>query len=1039
MNNLPEFKEAMERAKELECLYLVEEALNAASLTDALMEVSKVVPLGFSDFNNCTVTVIVDDERFDATPVPFDTITLAVDINVKDKLRGKIIASYPTQNKDGTQSQFLPQEEKLLKSIARKIADVILQKSLVPAEEYAEHNWREIIRLLQSSNHQLLLHVCEKMLSLFAVNQPQKIEAILAEFGWAGANYCGEVNIPLESTPKMDVVSFSNSVFKCAQINFSDAVIYENINRWIYQFKMYEMIKMIHKPDSDINSISANLKRYLSAINSNTTFMSTTNRWLLVELIRRFLTEQPDRVENIRQYADVESFCDLLDCILSTPSSGGRIGGKATGIFLASQIIKKYTADHPDFKEIKFPKTWYIPVDEFDKLINDNNLEELNEHKYREISEARILYPQIIQTLKNSKISPYMLNNLSYILDQCHDKPLIVRSSSLLEDQIGSAFSGKYKSLFIPYIKDKQERLKHLVDSILEVYASIYNPDAIQYRKERNLLDSSEQMGIIIQEVVGHQVGKYYFPLYSGVAFSNNEFRWSPRIKREDGLIRIVMGLGTRAVDRLKDDYPLLISPGQPQLTLNRIPEEMQKYSSRYIDVIDVESNEFLTLPIEQLIREYGDQIPQLHHVVSILNDDLIKDFNPITTNFKTDHFVVTFEGLIKKTAVIKQLNTLLTILKEALGFPVDIEFACDGEHIYILQCRPQSKGDSKDPPAIPSDIEQKTKVFTSKKYVSNGKVTGIKTIVYVDPEGYVALDSYQKMMDVGSAVSELNKVLAKKSFILMGPGRWGSRGDIKLGVPVTYSDICNTAMLLEIANEKAMLHPELSFGTHFFQDLVESGIHYLPLYPEDKSTFFNSPFFHNSRNFLGEILPDYSYLSDVVKVINVEQSYHGSNLVVRMNADLEIAVAYLDMPNTEKEYPYSEASESENNADGTQEWKWRHYMAEKIAASMDFEDYGIKAIYLIGSTNSCSARLNSDIDLLIHIDTTAEQQRRLTEHLNGWSFALAEINFLKTGYHCDGLLDIHYVTNQDIANKDSFAIKINSVYDPPLLLKKRS
>ncbi|MEF9864594.1 MAG: PEP/pyruvate-binding domain-containing protein, partial [Christensenellaceae bacterium] len=467
--------------------------------------------------------------------------------------------------------------------------------------------------------------------------------------------------------------------------------------------------------------------------------------------------------------------------------------------------------------------------------------------------------------------------------------------------------------------------------------------------------------------------------------------------------IRIVMGLGTRAVDRLKDDYPLLISPGQPQLTLNRIPEEMQKYSSRYIDVIDVESNEFLTLPIEQLIREYGDQIPQLHHVVSILNDDLIKDFNPITTNFKTDHFVVTFEGLIKKTAVIKQLNTLLTILKEALGFPVDIEFACDTEHIYILQCRPQSKGDSKDPPAIPSDIEQKTKVFTSTKYVSNGKVTGIKTIVYVDPEGYVALDSYQKMMDVGSAVSELNKVLAKKSFILMGPGRWGSRGDIKLGVPVTYSDICNTAMLLEIANEKAMLHPELSFGTHFFQDLVESGIHYLPLYPEDKSTFFNSPFFHNSRNFLGEILPDYSYLSDVVKVINVEQSYHGSNLVVRMNADLEIAVAYLDMPNTEKEYPYSEASESENNADGTQEWKWRHYMAEKIAASMDFEDYGIKAIYLIGSTNSCSARLNSDIDLLIHIDTTAEQQRRLTEHLNGWSFALAEINFLKTGYHCDG------------------------------------
>ena len=134
------------------------------------------------------------------------------------------------------------------------------------------------------------------------------------------------------------------------------------------------------------------------------------------------------------------------------------------------------------------------------------------------------------------------------------------------------------------------------MDAIAEVYASIFGPDPIEYRAERGLLDLHEEMGILVQEVVGQAVGKYFLPACSGVAFSNNEFRWSARISRSDGLIRMVPGLGTRAVDRVADDYPVLIAPGQPSLRANVTVEEVLRYSPRRVDVINLETNSFETV-----------------------------------------------------------------------------------------------------------------------------------------------------------------------------------------------------------------------------------------------------------------------------------------------------------------------------------------------------------------------------------------------------------------------------------------------------------
>lgn len=1026
-----------ERAKELECLYAIDETLRAG-LPDMLQKISEIIPIGFRNVQACVADILLDGKHYLTRDAVERCDEMHADLVINNDVRGYIKVMYQKGTFSCEDLTFLPQEVKLLEIIANIISDKLYKKqSQLSANQVAE--WESIIELLKNTDHEMLLHVCEKLLAVLAKISPNLLGSIFDEMNWTKCKGHSEANSPLESLPEIDVIYLSTVLLTAARNCLSDAQIYEYICLWIYQKKTSELVKIVIKKNSDVKSIAKAIHQYKQAIAKNKISSEPTKIWLTVELIRRFITHNPQTIAEIQKHITLDAFSELLDKFICSPMSYGTIGGKGTGFFLANQIIKAQAEQNPLFKNFKIPRTWYISSDEFNNLIDSNGFDELNEHKYRDILDIRINYPRIIQMLKNCKLSPYVLHQLDQILDECEDKPLIVRSSSILEDQLHSSFSGKYKSLFLTNTGTKTERRTQLMEGILEVYASVFNPDSIQYRKQRNLIDSIEQMGIMIQEVVGRRVGPYYFPLYAGVAFSNNELRWSPRIKREDGLLRIVMGLGTRAVDRVGDDYPILISPGQPNLAVNLAPLEIRKYSPQMIDVIDVEKHQFVTLPISTLIKTYADKIPHISQVASVIKTDIISDSNAITTDFKTEDIVITLNGLTQKTPFVKQMQATLSLLSETLGYPVDIEFASDGENFYLLQCRSQYKNKNLAPVPIPANIPFNNTVFTANKYISNGRVIGIKTVVCVDPVEYGTLEKYEDILSVANVINELNRILPRRSFILMGPGRWGSRGDVKLGVPVVYSNINNTAMLIEIAQKESKYQPDLSFGTHFFQDLVEENIKYLPLYPDDDGVIFNSAFFR-SANSLERILPEYSYLQEVVKVINIEETYFDKQLFVLMNADLEKAIAYLDKPLNEKEIAEQNISEESSEDENDDGWKWRHFMAEQISQKIDMDEYSIKGIYLFGSTNNCTARHNSDIDLLIHFDGTAEQKQKLDTWLNGFSMALSEINFLRTGYRSNGLLDVHYVTDEDIQNKESFAIKINSPYDPasPLRINKK-
>jgi hypothetical protein len=268
-----------------------------------------------------------------------------------------------------------------------------------------------------------------------------------------------------------------------------------------------------------------------------------------------------------------------------------------------------------------------------------------------------------------------------------------------------------------------------------------------------------------------------------------------------------------------------------------------------------------------------------------------------------------------------------------------------------------------------------------------------------------------------------------------MGPGRWGSRGDIKLGVNVTYSDINNTAVLIEVARKKGNYVPDLSFGTHFFQDLVEASIRYLPLYPDENGIIFNEEFLLKSPNTLFQLLPAYSNLSDIIHVIEIPEATDGLVLRVLMNADIDMAVGILS-PRTSSVMDDDEIS-GYMPTRKIDHWQWRAEMVQKLALQLDSKRFGVKSLYLVGSTQNTTAQAGSDIDLLINFTGTKSQKKELDIWLDGWSLCLDEINFTRTGYKAGGLLDVHYINDKDLEDPaslvDSLNLNIDGLKELPL------
>jgi len=620
-------------------------------------------------------------------------------------------------------------------------------------------------------------------------------------------------------------------------------------------------------------------------------------RAIIVVLLKGLVSDQLAFVHIARKFVNI---FDLKE-IKAHRIGRGKIGGKAAGMILAYNILERpEPEDEIDLSSyVALPETHFIGSDVYYNFKAINEFEMFTSQKYLTQEEIEREYPRIREAYLEGRFPQDITEKLQNLLADIGPSPIIVRSSSLLEDNFGSAFAGKYESVFLPNQGTPEENLEAFLRAIKQVYASVLNPDALFYRQIQGLDDYDERMAILIQKVQGQQHGKYFFPYAAGVGFSRNPFIWNKKLRAEDGFLRIVVGLGTRAVDRVAKDYPRMVGLSHPRLRPTSGASEIIKYSQRIIDVIDLEDNSLKSVPASEVL---SPDFPGIQHLASIDEGDFVKPIFALGTNIKPENLVLTFDNLLKNTDFVKVMKAILKKLEHHYERPVDIEFTVQliPEYpkpkfkIFLLQCRPLSNREWVTDIVVPKNIPSENQLFSANRLVPQGIVDKVKYIIYVDPLRYSQIPNNSVRLELARIIGRLNKQLEREVFILMGPGRWGS-SNIDLGVKVTYADIYNTQMLIEIAVTRNGDIPEVSYGTHFFQDLVESNIYPLALYPDNPNTVFNFQFISQAPNSLPNILPQDSSYTDYIKVINVPQASRGRHLRVVMNAEKSEALGYLN------------------------------------------------------------------------------------------------------------------------------------------------
>lgn len=602
-----------------------------------------------------------------------------------------------------------------------------------------------------------------------------------------------------------------------------------------------------------------------------------------VALISRFLSNQLPFISLAKNYVTIRDTDAILQRTLFSRRRPGKLGGKAAGMILAHKILLP-TLEKPDpelAETIRVPDTWYLNSGVFSEFLDRNNLYLFHTFKYKDRESIEKDFLRIEEQFKFATFAPEVVDDFRKILEEIGEHPIIVRSSSMLEDNFGLAFSGKYQSVFLTNQGDLETRLSSFIFGLKKVFASTFGPDPILYRRDHGLLDYDERMAMIVQKVVGQRLGDYFFPFAAGVMFSRNVYAWNSRIRKEAGLVRLVFGLGTRAVDRVGSDYPRMIPLSHPQLRPEVTADQIAKYSQKQVDVLNLRKGTLETIDFRTLAAQIDH--PDLFLAVSIQSHDHLAAPLFKTQPLSAEELCLTFENLLSRTPFVAVARKVLSNVESAYGRPVDIEFAWDGQRLYLLQCRSLSMRKELHGVTLPRDIPRERILFTTQSGLSNSIVPDLEYIVYVNPRVYDRLPSCDAKLRVAAVVNLLNKQLGDKRYALMGPGRWGSN-DINLGVRVTYSNINKAKLLVEIAFAKEGYTPEVSYGTHFFQDLVEADITIAPLFPDDPGAHFNEELIVTAPNLLTSFAPEMQDCESVVRVIHVPSACAGDWLHVYMD-----------------------------------------------------------------------------------------------------------------------------------------------------------
>jgi pyruvate phosphate dikinase-like enzyme len=605
---------------------------------------------------------------------------------------------------------------------------------------------------------------------------------------------------------------------------------------------------------------------------------SVVDKEQTVERLCSIMIGREERILSLaKRHFTLDDLLEIKNRMIGT----GFIGGKAVGMLLANKIVSK----DPVFAksgQLERHDSFYVGSDIFYTYIVENGwwkrrMEQKTKEGYFEVA------AELREKMLANRFPDQIRDEFQEMLDYFGQSPIIVRSSSLLEDAFGNAFAGKYESFFCVNQGDPEQRAARLEEVVRQVYSSTMNEDALTYRLQRGLDQHDEQMALLIQRVSGSYRKTYFFPDLAGVGVSHNTFAWNPQLDPKAGMLRLVVGLGTRAVNRVEDDYPRVLALDAPLMRPVGGMDDVRRFSQNHVDLLDINDNALKAVPLRQIFDEGLEMRVDLmgapDHEMTQRAKELGGD---------RQYWLLTFEKLLSETPFVQNMQTILKSLEKSYEYPVDIEFtvnfAEDGTAVFnLLQCRPlQTKG--RQPQVeIPSQIDPAQTLFRCEGYFMGGSISvDLKRIIYVRPESYESLPMTQKY-DIARLVGNLNRQISDRlevPTLLLGPGRWGTTTP-SLGVPVSFSEINNITVLGELAYEGGNLMPELSFGTHFFQDLVESDIFYVAVFPQQDGFLFDKAALEAMPNRLGALVPERAKYEDVVRVLDITEGR------LRMMADV--------------------------------------------------------------------------------------------------------------------------------------------------------
>jgi pyruvate,water dikinase len=571
----------------------------------------------------------------------------------------------------------------------------------------------------------------------------------------------------------------------------------------------------------------------------------------------------------------------------------GPIGGKSIGMVLAQAILRKSEPAWADFLEPH--DSFYIGADVFYTYLVENGLWWIKQKQ--KDPDAYLDGLQLARhRMRNGVFPDYIMEEFADLIAYFGHSPIAVRSSSLLEDSFDIAFAGKAKSVFCMNQGSPEERLSDFVAAVKSVYASGMSEESLEYRSAHDLLGRDEQMSILVQRVSGMAHDHWFFPHVAGVGLSFNPYVWSPDIDPAAGVLRLVFGLGTRAVDTTDDDFTRVIALNAPERQVADSPHSARQYAQRKMDLLDLDSHEHIS-------REFLDvaaDCPDLPLELFATRDRELESLTAGRGSGEIAPWFLTFESLVKRTDFVERMRRMLSILQEAYEHPVDIEFTANftDEGVYkigLLQCRPmqvKTDGIAVEPPAA---LDDRDCILDSP-----GPVVGFSREVFVDRIIYVVPSAYSELplSDRYAVAKLIGKVASTESSnggrrtLLLGPGRWGTSEPF-LGIPISFGSIKTVCAICEIVTMREGLTPDVSLGTHFFSELVEKDVLYFVLHPESERHFLNSSLLESAANKLTEIVPDAERWEPVVRVVQPLDSDPRKTLRLNASAPEQRVVCY--------------------------------------------------------------------------------------------------------------------------------------------------